>query len=138
MCSTSLSTCFCRADALALAADILRNPAFPASQFEQLRLQAVTGSEFQRNEPGAVAGIALARYFDPWPKGHPLHVDSLDESLDKLKGLRLEDVAAYHRDFYGTGEGEIIATLDGASLSLDFVEYWHDPHKHILYNGTKT
>lgn len=37
----------------------------------------------------------------------------------------------------GTGEGEIIATLDGANLSLDFVEYWHDPHKHILYNGTK-
>ena len=33
---------------------------------------------------------------------------------------------------------EISATLDGASLSLDFVEYWHDPHKHILYNGTKT
>ena len=100
------------ADALALAADILRNPAFPASQFEQLRLQAVTGSEFQRNEPGAVAGIALARYFDPWPKGHPLHVDSLDESLDKLKGLRLEDVAAYHRDFYGTGEGEIAVVGD--------------------------
>lgn len=37
----------------------------------------------------------------------------------------------------GTGEGEIIATLNGASLSLDFIEYWHDPHKHILYNGTK-
>ena len=37
----------------------------------------------------------------------------------------------------GTGEGEIAATLDGANLSLDFVEYWHDPHKHILYNGTK-
>ena len=37
----------------------------------------------------------------------------------------------------GTGEGEIIATLNGANLSLDFVEFWHDPHKHILYNGTK-
>ena len=35
------------------------------------------------------------------------------------------------------GEGEIIATLDGANLSLDFVEFWHDPHKHVLYNGTK-
>ena len=36
----------------------------------------------------------------------------------------------------GTGEGEIAATLDGANLSLDFVEYWHDPHKHILSHGT--
>ena len=37
----------------------------------------------------------------------------------------------------GTGEGEIAATLDGENLSLDFVEYWHDPHKHVAYNGTK-
>lgn len=37
----------------------------------------------------------------------------------------------------GTGVGEIIATLNGASLSLDFVEFWHNPHKHVLYNGTK-
>ena len=100
------------ADAIALAADVLRNPAFPADQFEQLRMQAVTGTEFQRSEPGAVASIALAQYFDPWPKGHPLHADSLDESLAKLKSARLEDVAAYHRDFYGTAEGEIAVIGD--------------------------
>ena len=37
----------------------------------------------------------------------------------------------------GTGEGEIVATLEGANLSLDFVEFWHTPPKHIPYNGTK-
>ena len=31
------------AEALTVAADILRNPAFPDSEFEQLRLQAITG-----------------------------------------------------------------------------------------------
>lgn len=100
------------AEALALAADVLRHPAFPADQFEQLRMQAVTGLEFQRSEPGAVAGIAMTRYFDPWPEGHPLHTYSLDESLTRLKALKLEDVGAFHRDFYGTANGEIAVVGD--------------------------
>ena len=37
----------------------------------------------------------------------------------------------------GTGEGEIVATLAGATLNLDFVEFWHSPPKHIPYTGTK-
>src|SRR5690606_18267253 len=48
------------ADALALAAEVLRNPAFPEDEFEQLRMQATTGLELQRSDPGAVAGLALA------------------------------------------------------------------------------
>jgi zinc protease len=99
-------------EALALAADVLRNPAFPQDQFEQLRMQAVTGIEFQRSEPGAVAGIALARHFDPWPEGHPLHVDTMDASLAKLKAMRLDDVRAFHADFYGTAAGEISVVGD--------------------------
>ena len=37
----------------------------------------------------------------------------------------------------GIGEGEIAATLSGATLTLDFVEFWHTPPKHVPYTGTK-
>lgn len=37
----------------------------------------------------------------------------------------------------GTGVGEIVATLDGDTLSLDFIEHWHNPYKHVPYTGTK-
>jgi len=100
------------ADALALAADILRNPAFPESEFEQLRTQAVTSLEASRKEPGSIAGTAMARYFDPWPVGHPLRTRSLDESLAQVKALKLDDVRAFHRDFYGTANGEIAVVGD--------------------------
>ncbi len=100
------------AEALALAAQVLRTPAFPAAQFEQLRMQAITGLEFQRKEPDALAGMALAQYFDPWPAGHPLHVQSFDDTLRQLKAMQLEDLRAYHRDFYGTSEGEITVVGD--------------------------
>jgi zinc protease len=100
------------ADALALTADVLRNPAFPESEFEQLRLQALTGMEASRQEPGAIAGRALAEYFDPWPAGHPLRNRTLDESLAELKALKLDDVRAFHRDVYGTANGEIAIVGD--------------------------
>lgn len=100
------------ADAIALAADVLRHPAYPQSEFEQLRLQMLTGIEASRKEPGTVAGMALAQYFDPWPVGHPLHVKTLDESIADLKALKLDDVKAFHRNFYGTANGEIAVVGD--------------------------
>lgn len=100
------------ADALALAADVLRNPAFPADQFEQQRLQAITGLESQRSEPASIASRALSRHFDPWPKTHPYASRTLDESLAALKAVTLDQVRAYHADLYGTSEGEIVIVGD--------------------------
>ncbi len=128
-------------EALALAAEVLRTPAFPESEFEQLRLQAITGLEASRKEPGSVAGMALAQYFDPWPAGHPLHVDGIDESLAKLKALKLDDVRAFHRDFYGTANGEIAIVGDfdadavRKQLEALFVE-WKSPKPYAPI-GTK-
>ena len=122
-------------DALALAADVLRHPAFPQSEFEQLRLQAITGLEASRQEPGSVAGRALAQYFDPWPPGHPLRAESLDESLANLKKLKLEDLRAFHRDFYGTAEGEIaiVGDFDPAAVKQQLEALfagWKSPHAY--------
>jgi zinc protease len=95
------------ADALTLAADIMRNPAFPDSEFEQLRQQSITGLESVRKEPNMVAAMAMEQYFDPWPKDHPFAHKSIDQSLADLRAVRREDAIAFHRDFYGSAEGEI-------------------------------
>ncbi|MFT4180131.1 MAG: pitrilysin family protein [Thermomonas sp.] len=106
------------AEALTLAADILRNPAFPESEFEQLRMQAITGLEAARKEPGTVAGQAMGKVFDPWPADHPFRHRSIDEQLAELKALKLDDVRAYHRDVYGTTEGQIaiVGDFDPATI----------------------
>ncbi|MFC5578699.1 M16 family metallopeptidase [Lysobacter niabensis] len=98
--------------ALALVADLLRNPAFPETEFEQLRLQATTGLEAARKEPGTVVAMAMGEHFDPWPADHPLAFRSLDEQLAQWRALKLADVVAYHRDFYGTAQGEIAIVGD--------------------------
>ncbi len=106
------------ADALALAADVLRHPSYPESEFEQMRLQWITGLEASRKEPGTVAGMAMSRDFNPWPADHPFGFRSLDDTLASLRALKREDILAFHRDFYGTAEGEItvIGDFDVAAL----------------------
>lgn len=100
------------APALALAAKLLREPAFPDSEFEQYRRQAITSLEASRQEPGTLAGQAMARHFDPWPPGHPLRYRSLDESLAALRNAKLDELRAFHREFYGSAEGEIAVVGD--------------------------
>ncbi len=116
------------ADTLALAATLLRAPTFPADEFEQLRMQSITGLEASRQEPGSIAGRALAEYFDPWPEGHPLHADTLDETLARVKALRREDLVAFHRDFFGTAEGEIaiVGDFDAAAVKAQLQQLFAD------------
>jgi zinc protease len=100
------------AAALALAADILRNPAFPEAEFEQLRLQAITGLEAARKEPGTAVGQAMGKAFDPWPADHPFRFRTIDDQLANLRAMKLDDVRAYHRDVFGTAEGQIAIVGD--------------------------
>ena len=37
----------------------------------------------------------------------------------------------------GVGEGEISGTFSGGSMDFTFVEYWHTPHKTVLYKGER-
>ncbi|MCE3261731.1 MAG: insulinase family protein [Pseudoduganella sp.] len=106
------------AAALRLQAHVLKEPAFPAAEFEQMRQQWLVGLEASRNDPQAMAGRALAEYFDHWPKGDPRSVMTLDEQVAAIKALKLEDVKAYHAAFYGASRGElsVVGDFDKAEL----------------------
>jgi zinc protease len=94
-------------EALRLMAHVLKEPSFPAAEFEQLRQQWIVGLEATRSDPQALASQALAEYFDHWPKGDPRSVLTLDEQIAGIKGLKLEEVKAYHEQFYGASHGEL-------------------------------
>jgi zinc protease len=97
---------------LELIAQLLKTPAFPEKEFEQLRTQAITGIESQMTEPQAVAGNAMSRHFNPWQPGHPYYAKSFEESLAALRAMKLDELRAFHRDFYGAGFGEIAVVGD--------------------------
>ena len=37
----------------------------------------------------------------------------------------------------GVGTGEIVCTIASNVMSMDFIEHWHDPDKHVAYSGSK-
>ncbi len=128
------------ADALSLSTQILRNADFPQSEFDQYKLQMITGIEAARKEPGTVAGIAMNRYFDPWPAAHPFASASLDEWIAGIRALTRDDLVAFHRDFYGTTEGEIaiVGDFDAAAVKAQLQTLFADWHGKRPYKREPT
>jgi zinc protease len=105
---------------LALAAEVLRAPAFDAKEFEEMRRARVAQLEAQRSEPVVAGQLAYLRLTAPYPKGHPRYIASAEEQLDALKALTVDDARKFHADFYGTSSGEIAAVGDfDAVAALD-------------------
>jgi len=115
-------------EALKLAAHVLKEPSFPESEFEQLRQQLLVSFEAGRNEPQSVAGYALAHHFDRYPRGDVRYVGTLDETIDDVKKLQLDEVKAFHRDFYGASPAEmaIVGDFDPQEIAPLVTELFGD------------
>ncbi|MGL6113300.1 MAG: M16 family metallopeptidase, partial [Rubrivivax sp.] len=100
------------ADAIALAAELLRQPALPSDAFEEYRRQSLTRVESQRKEPGAVAANALARLGNPYPRGDVRYARTFDEVAQDLNALTLEQLRAFHGRFYGARTAQFGAAGD--------------------------
>ena len=96
------------AGTLELAAEVLREPAYPEKEFEQFRQQRIAGLEGSRSDPGALAAIALQKRLNPFPAGDVRYVYSAEEQIDALKSVSLDEVRRFHDQFYGASEGEMV------------------------------
>lgn len=122
--------------ALRLAADVLRNPVYPEAGFEEMRMRSITGLESNRLQPGQIVDEAMRKYFDPWPVGHPKAYRSVEQKLAAVKALKLEDVRAFHRNFFGTSEGEIavVGSFDPEVIKREVTTlfaHWASPHPFV-------
>ncbi|HEX8610740.1 MAG TPA: pitrilysin family protein [Telluria sp.] len=105
-------------EALRLMAHVLTEPTFPDAEFEQLRQQWLVSLESGRSEPQSVASRTLSEHFDHYPKGDVRASRTLDEQIADVKAVRLDDIKAYYRDFYGASHGElaIVGDFDAAPV----------------------
>jgi zinc protease len=96
------------APALRLAVEILRDPAFPESDFDQIRKQRIAQIDRSRTEPGTLVGEALQINLSSYPRTDVRHVRTIDEEIEDLNKVTLNDVKAFHQKFYGASHGELI------------------------------
>ena len=110
--------------ALRLLAEAAKRPAFPADEFEKLALEQTAGLEQQRTEPQALGFTAAQRLISPYPKGHPLYVETIDESLASLKAATLDQLKAFHAAFLGaqSGDAAVAGDFDADAVSRVLAE----------------
>ena len=124
------------ADSLRLARELLREPAFPEAEFEQVRQQRIAGIESQRSEPTALASLEMSRHMkSQYRRGDVRYVPTLDEELEDAKGVTLDDVRRFYTDFYGVGEGEIavVGQFDPAQIQKLVTELFGDWKSRARY-----
>ncbi|HXA52969.1 MAG TPA: pitrilysin family protein, partial [Candidatus Acidoferrum sp.] len=118
--------------ALRLAVEILREPTFPDNEFETVRQQRIAGAEAGRSDPQALAITALQRHLSPYPRGDVRYVSTADETVEDLKKVTLDQVRAFHKEFYGASVGEFTAAgqFDAPAiqkLAGELVGNWKSP-----------
>ena len=91
-----------------LAAEILKEPAFPEADFDQIKQQMIAGVERGRTEPASLSVEALQRGLSPFPKGDVRYVRTIDEQIDDLKKVTLDDVKKFYAQYYGASNAEMV------------------------------
>jgi zinc protease len=94
-------------DALKLLGEILREPAFPAAEFDQMKRMRRSFSERGRTEPATLAGNRLSRALSPYPPGDVRYVPTQEEAESRLQGVTLDQVIALYQKQVGAAAGEV-------------------------------
>jgi zinc protease len=98
--------------ALRLVAEALREPSFPAAEFEEMKRAALTGAQSQLSDPSALASVRLARHLHTYPEGHPHYTPTIEERIEKMRATTLEDAKACHRELIGATQADFVAVGD--------------------------
>jgi zinc protease len=116
------------ADAIALAAHMLREPTFPEVGGKTVLEKMLEEINLQKRSPAQVAMNALQRHFNIFPPGDIRHVSSFDEQEEAIKTIKASDLRAFHKQFYGAAKGEIavVGNFDEAEVITALREAFGD------------
>lgn len=95
-----------------LLGEILRDPAFPADDFEQMKLATVSRISTMQTDPAALSSELLSRSLSPYPKGDVRYVATMKETAEDTENVTLEQVMAIYKNQLSAASGEISVVGD--------------------------
>lgn len=119
-----------------LAAEVLREPAFSAEEFDQLKRQNLAFIEQSKSEPAQIAFTALGRHLSPYPKDDVRYIRTVEENIAALNAATLEEAKQFYKDFYGASNAtlSVIGDFDDkeiAKLATDLFADWESPKPFV-------
>ena len=104
----SLSAQEQREPALALFAEVLGKPTFPADSLARIKNQLLAGFEFQKQNPGKLASLELfERLYGQHPYAHPS-----DGTAQSIPAISRQQLQAFHARAYSAGNAVIALVGD--------------------------
>ena len=115
-----------------LVAEVLREPAFPATEFELLKQERLANIEQNKSEPTQVAFTAFSRTLSPFPKGDVRYITTSEEDVADLNAVTLDQAKQFYQDFYGASNVTltVIGDFDSGEiqkLAGDLFGNWKSP-----------
>lgn len=102
---------------IAMVGDALRNPLFPEAELEQAKLQLQSYFEQAMSDTDELASQKLAATL--YPAGAVHHSKPHQQMVDELAGITLEDVKAFHGQYYSP-KSTIITVAGGIAADEAF------------------
>jgi zinc protease len=91
---------------------ILREPSFPASEFNVLKNEAITGLEQNRSDPIPQGINHIQRLLSHYPSDDVRYVATIDEQIERSKKVTLDQVRTLYNGYLGAEHGELVAIGD--------------------------
>jgi zinc protease len=119
-----------------LAAEILREPSFPESEWTQMRESALASIEAQRSEPQAIVQQEMQRYAGQhYGPDDIRYTPTFDEQIGLINELGVDDFHRFHDRFYGASDVEIAVVGDFdadeiASVIEEELGDWESPREY--------
>ena len=93
--------------ALELLGEILREPAFPAAEFETSKLRMTSMLSSGRTEPATLARNKLNRALSPYGKDDVRYVPTLEETIDRARQVTIEQIKGLYETQIGGSHAEL-------------------------------
>jgi zinc protease len=104
--------------AVQLAAEILKDPAYPQAEFDRVKTQRLKALEETPTEPNQLAGDRLTRHLSPFAKGDAQYLPAREEQIPELQKATLDAARKFHEEFYGANHGvfAVVGPMDPAEI----------------------
>lgn len=121
--------------AIDLVAELMKEANFPEEEFNTLKAEQLASLEENRSEPRSIVFTELQRRLSNYEKDDPRYVTNFEEDVAAVNALTLEEVKAFHKEFYGATDATIAVVGDfdeaelTAALERNF-DSWTSPSKY--------
>ena len=124
--------------ALDLLGDIMLHPSFDKAEYDKMLLEMKGELEANASDPQYIAFQTVNKKTTPYPKGHPLYPENIDEKLNDLQTVSLDSVKDFYNAFYGAIHaycafvGNVDASVIKPFLEKNFGSFTNkQPYKEI-------